>query len=67
VKLLWRLSYYLVIVPAGFVSKIFKRDKLKLNFDGVKASYREKSNSCGNQDGTPDAEESCPDTMYPMW
>ena len=67
VKILWRIPYYLIIVPAGFVSKIFNRDRLDLTFDKNRASYRNIAKSPDNKDEDPESEDTCPDTMYPMW
>jgi hypothetical protein len=67
VKILWRVGYYLFIIPMGFFSRLLGRDRLGLAFDRNKASYRKARKPSSEGEGTPDSEENCPDTMYPMW
>lgn len=66
-KFFWKIIYYFVITPIGFIKKILKQDKLNLKIDKNMKSYRNVNKTTQNAENLEEKSDECPDTNYPMW
>jgi hypothetical protein len=66
-KSCWKIIYFFLITPLGFIKRLFNQDRLHLKPEKNIKSYRNTKKTSEKTKHDEENSDEYPDTNYPLW